>query len=206
MSDTFHFVFLRHAESVGNAEGRFQGWADYPLSPRGLEQVQELAQKWVVEKREFDLCISSPLQRARQTAEVLAQALHLRIEFDPDWRELNNGRHAGLSQEELSAQGGLPPILTPYTHYGETGESRWELFLRAGRALQRLLDHPPGRYLIVAHGGSLNMALYAILNIPLQFQHSGPRFSFGNLGFAEIDYDPSRHRWKFKNFNPGYSE
>jgi len=44
--------------------------------------------------------------------------------------------------------------------------SRWELYLRAGRAIQHILDRSPGRYLVAAHGGVLNMALYAILGIP----------------------------------------
>ncbi len=196
MSEIYHFTFIRHAESVGNAEKIFQGWADFPLSERGLEQARSLAEKWFVEGRRFDLCISSPLLRARQTAEILAERLGLRIEFDPDWRELNNGNFAGLTKEEVGDRFSESEI-TPYTHYGESGESRWQLFLRVGNALQRLIDRGPGRYLIVAHGGALNMAMYAMLGIPLQVV-KGPRFYFSNLGFAELQYDPSKKRWVLK--------
>ncbi len=207
MSESYYyFTFLRHAESLGNAEKRFQGWADYPLTERGLAQAHALAERWKRENRHFDVCISSPLLRARQTAEVLAEPLRLRIELDPDWRELNNGHLAGLSAEEVQDRFPIPQNLTPYIHYGEKGESRWQLFLRAGGAIQRLIDRGPGHYLIVAHGGILNMTLYAILNIPPQFAHSGPRFRFANTGFAEFTYDPARHRWELQRFDPGVLE
>ncbi len=71
------------------------------------------------------------------------------------WMEINNGLIAGLKDDEAAERCPRPPIMTPYTHFGETGESRWELFLRAGQGIQRLLDRPAGRYLIVAHGGIL---------------------------------------------------
>jgi hypothetical protein len=71
-----------------------------------------------------------------------------------------------------------PDFMTPYTHFGETGESRWELYLRAGRAIQHILDRSPGRYLVAAHGGVLNMALYAILGIPVQADSAGRALCF----------------------------
>ncbi len=193
MSEMYHFVFIRHAESIGNAAKVFQGWADFPLSERGLEQARLLAQEWLAEGRSFDLCISSPLLRARQTAEILAERLGVHLEFDPDWRELNIGTFAGLSSEEVGNLSSESEM-TPYTHYSESGESRWQLFLRVGNALQRLMDRGPGRYLVVSHGGALNMAMYAMLGIPLQ-TIKGPRFYFSNLGFAEVEYDPIKKRW-----------
>ena len=93
-----------------------------------------------------------------------------------------------------------PDILTPYTHFGKTGESRWEVFLRAGRAIQHILDLSPGRYLVASHGGVLTMALYAILGIPLQTGSSGPRFMFHNTSFATFTYDPDRHCWRMLEF------
>ena len=65
-----------------------------------------------------------------------------------------------------------PDFMTPYTRFGKTGESRWEVYLRAGRAIQRILDQPAGTYLVAAHGGVLNMAMYAILGIPVQADFS----------------------------------
>ena len=176
----YHVTFLRHGESVGNAEDRFQGHADFPLTEKGRAQAQALARCWQEEGITFDRCIASPLLRARQTAEIVTGALKIPVEFDPDWMEINNGLISGLTSTEAEQVIPPPDILTPYTHFGKTGESRWEVFLRAGRAIQHILDLPPGRYLVASHGGVLTMALYAILGIPLQTESSGPRFMFHN--------------------------
>lgn len=197
----YHFTFLRHAESMGNAARILQGQVDYPLSERGIQQAQALADFWKGQGRSFDWLISSPLQRARQTAEIIAHALQLSPTLDPDWMERDSGENAGKRAEELAPLRSLPDLLHPYKHIGETGESQWELYLRAGRNLQRLLDRPPGRYLIVSHGGILNMLIYAILGLTPQAHFQGPRFRFRNTAFADFRYRPERHEWRVEGIN-----
>ncbi len=203
MSDTaiYHVTFLRHGESVGNAEDRFQGHFDFPLTRKGRLQARALAKRWQGEGILFDQCIASPLLRARQTAEIISKTLNLPLELDPDWMEIDNGLLAGLTLEEAAQVSPRPGFTTPYTRYGQTGESRWEVYLRAGRAIQHFLDRPPGRILVAAHGGILNMALYAILGIPVQANSSGPRFMFHNTTFATFTYEPERHNWRLLNFD-----
>ena len=60
----FIVTLLRHGESVGNAESRWQGQRDYPLTERGREQAQALAKRWKQEKVQFDAVISSQIGRA----------------------------------------------------------------------------------------------------------------------------------------------
>lgn len=191
----YYVTFLRHGESVGNAENRFQGQADFALTEKGRAQAEALADRWQAEEITFDLCVSSPLARARETAEIIAARLNVPLEFDPDWQEMDNGRLAGLTDEEAGALE-RPQFFTPYTPYGETGESRWELYLRAGRGIQSLLKRPAGRYLVVSHGGILNMTMYAILSIAPQAQSHGPRFFFRNTTFASFVYNPDSHNWR----------
>lgn len=195
-SAIYHVTFLRHGESVGNAEDRFQGQADFLLTERGITQARLLSERWAAAGRSFDLCIASPLLRARQTAEIITGALDLPIEFAPDWMEVQNGKLAGLKDDEASFMVPRPKFMTPYMHWGETGESRLELLLRAGKAIQNLLDRQPGKYLVVAHGGILNMALFTVMNITLHADSQGPRFIFGNTGFADLTYEPARHSWR----------
>ncbi len=197
----YHITFLRHGESVGNAEDRYQGHADFTLTPKGRAQARELAKRWKVESVTFDLCIASPLLRASQTAEIISKKLAIPLELDPDWMEIDNGLLAGLTPEEAAQLVLRPDFITPYTRYGQTGESRWELYLRAGRAIQHILDRQPGRTLVAAHGGILNMAMYAILGIPVQTGHSGPRFMFHNTTFATFTYEPEHHNWRMLNFD-----
>jgi broad specificity phosphatase PhoE len=196
-------TFLRHAESVGNAESRFQGQADFQLTERGRMQAAALAERWRNEGLVFDGCVASPLLRARETAEIVAAVLSIPLEFDPIWMELDNGLIAGLNREEADQQVPPPHFMTPYTHFGRTGESRWEVFMRAGRGLQNLLDRPPGRYLVVSHGGILQMALYCALSITPQADYTGPRFAFGNTAFARLRYEHATHNWRLTAFDGG---
>lgn len=203
MSETFSYLItlLRHGESVGNAENRFQGHADFPLTERGRAQAQALARRWREEGVSFDQCIASPLLRARETAEIICQTLGVSLEFSVEWKELDNGLLAGMTDEEAENLISRPKFMTPYTRWGITGESRWEVYLRAGRAVQNLLDRPAGRYLVVAHGGILNMALYAMLGIPPQADSTGARFMFYNTTFAVLSYEPERHNWRLLHFD-----
>jgi 2,3-bisphosphoglycerate-dependent phosphoglycerate mutase len=200
-SELYSVTFLRHGESVGNLENRFQGLADFPLTETGRSQVRALAQRWRVEGREFDRVISSPLARARETSEIICAVLESSFELDQNWVEINNGLLAGLSNEEANQKIPRPHFLTPYTHTGKTGESRWEVYLRAGRNVQKLLDQPIGQTLVVSHGGILNMTLYAILGIPVQADLTGPRFMFHNTTFATFTYDPDHHNWRMLHFD-----
>jgi 2,3-bisphosphoglycerate-dependent phosphoglycerate mutase len=203
MSETsfYHVTFLRHGESVGNAEDRFQGHADFPLTEKGRTQARSLADRWQNEGVTFDQCIASPLLRASQTAEIICATLQVPLELDPDWMEINNGLVSGLTPEQAARVAPAPDFMTPYTHFGKTGESRWEMYLRAGRAIQHILDRSPGRYLVAAHGGVLNMAMYAILGIPVQADSNGPRFMFHNTTFASFTYEPDRHNWRMFHFD-----
>ena len=198
---SYQVTFLRHGESVGNTENRFQGHADFPLTGKGRAQAGALAERWRLEGVTFDACIASPLLRASQTAEIICGILSIPMELDPDWKEINNGLVSGLTPEEAASVAPAPDFMTPYTHFGKTGESRWELYLRAGTAIQHILDRPAGRYLVAAHGGVLNMALYAVLGIPVQADSAGPRFMFHNTTFATFEYEPERHTWRMLNFD-----
>lgn len=201
ISQIYHLTMLRHGESQGNYEGRHQGQADFPLTERGRQQSQALLDRWKSESKSFDLVISSPLMRARETAEIIAKGLNVPLIYDSLWMERDNGLMAGLSEDEVRETLPQQPFIHPYLPIGETGESQWELYLRAGKAVQSLFAHPPGKYLIVSHGGILNMFFYAILGIVPQPNFHGPRFRFNNSAFATLYYDPTAHRWYILGVN-----
>jgi len=196
----YHFVFLRHGESVGNVESRWQGQSDYPLTERGRAQAQALASRWKEEKAKFDLVITSPLIRAKNTAEIIASALDVKVEADPLWMERNIGEIAGLTAAEVR-QLSRPTFITPYDPIGGSGEGDWVLFLRAGQALHSLLRRPAARYLIVSHGGLLNQLMHAIVGIAPHADPSGVRFRFDNTAFARVFYLSHQHRWAIETLN-----
>jgi len=197
----FYITLLRHGESVGNAESRWQGQADYPLTETGREQARRLAQRWRGEDLTFDRIIASPLARTRETAEIIAQALELVVELDPLWLERDNGEFSGLTVNEVRRNFQQPAFTTPYDPVGVDGEGDWALFLRAGQALQSLLKREPARYLIISHGGLLNQFMHAVVGVAPQANNAGTRFRFGNTAFAHLMYFPHQHRWTVDRLN-----
>ena len=196
----YNFVFLRHGESIGNAQSRWQGQSDYALTEKGRAQANALGERWKSENVKFDLIIASPLSRARGTAEIIASILDAKVEFDPILLERHIGEMEGLTAEEVRKRP-QPPYVTPYDSIGGEGEGDWALFLRAGQALHSLLRRPSGSYLIVSHGGLLNQLMNAIIGIAPHVDPSGVRFRFENTAFARVIYYPHQHRWAIDALN-----
>ncbi len=137
-------LLVRHGESTWNAERRWQGQADPPLSPRGEEEART-ARAAARAQGPFDRIHCSPLQRARRTAELL----HLgRPEPVPGLEERGAGAWTGLTHAEIdegwpgARQGGWRP--------GDY-EAEEALRDRAARALGGL----EGTCLVVVHEGLL---------------------------------------------------
>ena len=149
------FVLIRHAESIWNAEERWQGHADPPLSARGVAQAEAVARALAQQRADRLLC--SDLQRARETAEIVGRVLGLAPSADPRLRELDVGRWAGLTRGEIEA---LDAALLqrfeaedPEVRAGG-GESRAEIRARVRRAFHELARaHPGERLVVVTHLG-----------------------------------------------------
>lgn len=200
-SERYQFILLRHGESIGNAEGRIQGLSDFRLTDNGREQARALANRWLAEGISFDRMMSSPLVRCRETAEIIAEAMNLPVEYDEIWMERDYGKLSGLTHAAAVKSEGRPLYAFPYQPVGKNGESLWGLYLRGSRALNSLMSLDPGRYLVVSHGGILNMLLYAILGIAPQAYLRGARFLFDNTAFAALSYMPSEHVWRVEALN-----
>ena len=197
----YHITLLRHGESVGNAEGYHQGQAEFPLTEKGTAQAQALAKHWLSKGVNFNQAIASPQERAKETALIVTNALIVPLDFDEIWMERDNGRYAGLRHSEAAQKYPQPDFIPSYEPIGEVGESQWELYLRGGRAVQSLIHRPPGRYLVISHGGLLNMVIYAILGITPPPNFHGPRFRFRNTSYASLSYYPHRHVWYVHGIN-----
>jgi 2,3-bisphosphoglycerate-dependent phosphoglycerate mutase len=197
----YHITLLRHAESVGNANGYHQGQAEFPLTERGRAQARALGAYWQSHGVVFDYCISSPQSRTRETAEIVAAVLGLKVEYDPVWMERDNGVYAGLHQDEAQQLYPYPEFQPLYARIGDTGESEWELYLRGGRAIQSILHREPARYLVVSHGAILNMTMRALMGISPQANFRGARFKFRNTAFVTLTYRADVHEWMLHGIN-----
>lgn len=199
--DKFNITLLRHAEFTGNAADCLQGQNNAPLTKRGVRQAKALAEFWSDHGDKFDLIISSSQERARSTAQIIAKTLGIALQFDPAWMERAFGILEGVPFSEMLEQNPPPDFFHPYDHIGESGECLMDLYLRASKAVQNLLNNPPGSYLIVSHGALLNMAMYSILGLSPHNYVRGPRFHFKNTGFLGLTYEPDTRVWRVLSFN-----
>ena len=197
----FNITLLRHAESTGNAAECLQGQNNAPLTKEGERQAKALAKYWKDHGDKFDLIISSPQERARSTAQIIAKTLGIALQFDPTWMERAFGILEGVPFSEMLEQNPPPDFYHPYDQIGESGECLMDLYLRASKAVQNLLKNPPGSYLVVSHGALLNMAIYSILGLSPHNYVRGPIFHFKNTGFLELTYKPDTRVWRVLSFN-----
>ena len=193
-------TLLRHGESDGNANGLIQGQVDLPLTEKGQQQALILAQAWQAEGRQFDQIIASPLLRARETAEIIAEKLKLGVEYDAIWMERSFGSIDGQVYKEVEQQIPRTDFSHPYLPPGETGESQFDLFNRAGQAIQGLIRRPPGVYLIVSHGAFLNMAMFGILGMSPLTNPRSTHFAFSNTGYVDLTYNDELSKWRIHRF------
>jgi uncharacterized phosphatase len=152
---TMTFVcFVRHGETDWNRDGRIQGREDIPLNETGLEQA------WLVgeylRNEDWDVLVSSPLQRAKKTAEIIGDCIgiHRVIEME-EFMERGYGLATGMTKEERD-------VAFPDGNIPER-ESDGELKGRAMEGLETLLQrYRDRRILVVAHGGVINAILSAV--------------------------------------------
>ncbi|MHB1535603.1 MAG: histidine phosphatase family protein [Acidimicrobiales bacterium] len=158
-------LLLRHAQSTWNAAGRWQGQADPPLSADGEAQARRGALRLLArEEAPFSGVVASDLQRARRTAEILAEGLGMAspVLADPTLREFDVGEWSGLTREEITTR--WPGRLEAWDDTGTAppgGEDRWVFARRARAAVTRIGAGAPegARVLVVAHGGLIRSLL-----------------------------------------------
>jgi probable phosphoglycerate mutase len=150
------FWFLRHGETDWNARNLSQGNVDIPLNARGIAQAHAAAA--ALRHRGITTIIGSPLSRARVTAEIVAAALGLPVQTDPELREVAFGVQEGQPMSDWFDDW----IFGRATPRG--AEPFAALRARATGAINRALTHP-APVLVVAHG-ALFRALRAEMGLP----------------------------------------
>lgn len=146
------FYFLRHGQTRWNVEGRFQGHTDIPLNELGLAQARDAAK--ILARCPVDLIVASPLIRARETAEIVAEHIRKPLQFDDELRERHFGRFEGLVVNDVKAQLGVQPHERLVRHLPADAEQWHETGARTVRVLGKWLDrHPDMMLLFVTHSG-----------------------------------------------------
>ena len=159
-------VLLRHGETEWSRNGRHTGLTDIPLTARGEDLARGAGE--LVAAYRFALVLTSPLQRARRTAELAG----LHADVDPLLVEWDYGGYEGRTTRDIREELGYN--WSAFTHgviSGSTpGETVEEVAARASRVLTRVLSAmATGDVALVAHGHFLRILTAVFLRMAPRF-------------------------------------
>jgi len=179
------FHLLRHGEPTvfGRINGRLPGVG---LSTKGRAEIAAVAERLAGGK--IDAIYASPLQRTRETAEILADRLGLPIQCREDVIELDFGEWTGLTADEIRKDERWQMWSSCRSIAAIPGGESWrqvqDRVVGALFDLQRL--HPSDRVVIVSHGDVIRAGLLFALGMPLDF-HSRIEVALASLSTIRLD-------------------
>lgn len=163
-------IAIRHGETAWNVDTRIQGHLDIPLNDTGLWQAQQVGQALAGEP--VAAVYTSDLQRARVTAQAVADSTGAPLVLEPGLRERSFGQLQGRTFAEIETQ--LPEEARRWRqrdpHFEpEGGESLIVFRERITRITHQLVQRHPGELVVlVAHGGVLDVLYRAATGQELQ--------------------------------------
>jgi broad specificity phosphatase PhoE len=144
-------LLARHGQTEWNVKGRRQGQLDSPLTAAGVDHAHRHAK--TLAAQDIDAIFTSPLGRAKTTADIIGMALGLALTTLPDLAEVHHGDFAGMTNTDIADQ---HPTATrdraanKYEWRFPNGESYADADLRAANALRDIAERS-SRPLIVSH-------------------------------------------------------
>lgn len=151
-------ILVRHGSTIWNAEGKYQGKFDVPLSDRGRQEAQMVAER--LRDENITAVYSSDLIRARETAEIIARLHGLAVNVIPELGEINFGDWEGLTAKEIQEKFGEEAYRTwmedPVNASIAGGERITEFAQRVVRGFNQVIQaHPDDTVVLATHGGAL---------------------------------------------------
>jgi len=193
-------ILMRHGETRWNREGRVMGRNPVELSENGRAQVEAA----IVPTRSLnpDLIVTSPLLRACQTAEIIAEGVGgIPITEDPEIAEVSYGRWEGMTYHELINDPYYAVYReSPVEHPTPGGETIPQVQTRGVAAIHRAVEANPGsRIVFVSHGDIIRTVLCYFLGLELKFFN---RVRIDNAALSGIQIAGDFAEVKFMNWRP----
>jgi broad specificity phosphatase PhoE len=189
--ESTHLILVRHGQTDGNVSLRLHGRTDTPLNDLGHRQAERTARQ-IAELFTVDAVVSSPLQRAHQTANYIGAAVHLEPFVDAGLLEMDFGDLEGVSVETFLAS---YPDLARKVFDPENsdlqwpnGESRSGFHRRVRDAFDNLAVRFSGQTAVaVSHNGVLGSYLAQVQgNSPDNWQ----AFRIANCALTSVEIGP----------------
>jgi broad specificity phosphatase PhoE len=177
----------RHGETEWSRSGRHTSHTDVPLVPVGEERARAMGSR--LAGVTFDLILTSPKRRARDTA---ALAGHPSAEVSPDVSEWDYGDYEGMTTPTIRE---TVPGWTIWTHPAPGGETAAEVSARADRVVARVRSSAVTRALVFSHGHFLRVLGARWIGLPPE---SGARFRLDTGTLSVLGWEretPAFDRW-----------
>ena len=192
-------ILVRHGQTDENVSGRISGQGPVPLNARGQEQARLAAE--VLAPLGITHIFSSPLVRARQTAEFLAERLQKSIEEIPDLREVGYGDWEGKTFNDMRTHPVAHQVFhDPINATFPNGESLLEVQQRGIQVIEWVRNtYPQGIVTVVSHGDVIRTALAHYLGM---FFNEYRRLDLDNGAISVLELLDGWIRVKALNFVP----
>lgn len=201
------FYLVRHGQTDWNKDGKIQGTTDIPLNEAGRCQAEQLANKLkeknksvIFSKTKIDAIYTSPLQRAFETADILAKKEHLPLRRLFELKERDFGDWEGKTWQQVEKEHTDEFHLwrdQPMIGMPSGGESRGSCEARSARAITKILAETAGDAVIVAHGG----IIVFLMNYLLRFKREPQEIIVSNASLSIVSYDRSTGMGKLLALN-----
>lgn len=164
---------IRHGETDKNRKKELQGQSDFPLNQRGREMAVLTAQG--MREISFDLIFTSPLSRARETAEIIRADREIPLILEPRIQEISFGIYEGLCYHKDHYNIPDSDFMNFFRcpdkyHAPEGGESLEKLIARTGAFLHEVIEnkaYDDKTILISTHGCALRALMANLRSVPL---------------------------------------
>ena len=195
-------IFLvRHGKDDGNYRG---GWSLVPLTEEGINQVKKLAEFLNTQKDYYNIekIISSDLERARQTTNIINEKLNVNVEFTERLREMNNGKIAGMLNKDVEK-------IYPGLYYNTLrmderypgGESPIEFHDRIIKDFKDIVKENKNHnnIMIVTHSGVINI-IYRYIN-NMEWSNKIKSIKVSNASIYSLILDNNNGYFELENYN-----
>lgn len=149
-------ILMRHGETSWNLERRIQGQKDIPLNETGMLQMRKISEHFADRQINFARILTSPLLRAKQSADICSKRLKVPVEEVPTFRERSFGEWEGITIEEIVGRYGMDCEEMVDSRYGV--ESQQDVLTRVNLGYQELSERFAGHdILLITHGSIIKL-------------------------------------------------
>ena len=185
------FFLARHGQTQWNVLKRLQGRLDSPMTEQGLTQAKQLATS--VASNNIELIISSPLPRAKTTAQICQKQLNLPLYFNEQLIERDFGSWQGQLFDSLTEQAHFKDVFFKVNqHAPPQGETGLQCAQRFEQALQQIANNYRQQHiLVVTHGDMLRCFCHQFNQADFVDAYS----QYGNGALFIVNYDTKKQHF-----------